>query len=112
MYIRKTNYETYSFTFCVTPTPAIIPYGTFPTNELVIFVTNDPSLKLIISRLAIRTHSHHCLIQFIIRIHVLNVLVAIEFEIDSLKCKIAPQVPELLRNNPRPKIKVKFVDPK
>ena len=47
-----------------------------------------------------------------IGIYVLNVLMAIEFEIDSLKCKIAPQVPELLRNNPRPKIKVKFVGPK
>ena len=80
------------------PYPRVMPYGTFPTNELVVFVINDPSLKLIISHLAIRTHSHHCLTQFIIGIHALNVLVAIEFEIDSLKCKIAPRVPELLRN--------------
>ena len=70
----------------------------FPTNELVVFVINDPSSKLIISPLAIRTRSNHCLIQFIIGIYVLNVLEAIEFEIDSLKCKIALRVPKLLNN--------------
>ena len=29
----------------VTPAPGVILYGTFPANELVVFVIDDPSLN-------------------------------------------------------------------
>ena len=50
----------------------------------------DSLIINLISHLVIRTHPDYCIIQFIIGIFLFEFLVAIGFEVDSLKYKITP----------------------